>query len=210
MREFKEFPHVPLFLAGFGAKLGGMHRWILLASLLSASALAGTAYKWVDENGQVNYSDRPREGAEQVELPSSQGYGRRAPRPQAATPQALPAEQPESERPYDLMEISVPTEQETLWNIGGNVNVSVAMNPRLRVGHRLVIYLDGNRLDLNPPGASFVVPEVFRGMHSLQVAVVDAFDQEQVRTNPRRFMVQQTSALNPNRPAANPGGRSGN
>jgi hypothetical protein len=186
-----------------------MHRWILLASLLSASALADTAYKWVDENGQVHYSDRPQEGAEEVYLPSAQDYGRSAPRTQAATPQPQsPANPPAVERPYELMEISVPTEQETLWNTGGTINVAVDMQPRLRVGHRLVVYLDGSRLDLNPPSASFVVPEVFRGTHSLQVAVVDAFDQEQVRTNPRRFMVQQTSALNPQR--ANPGRPAGN
>jgi len=192
-----------------------MPKWILLASFLSASAFAGTAYKWVDENGQVHYSDRPREGAQEVILPSFQGSARRAaPRAGAATPSPQnAANQPAVERPYDRMEIASPTEQETLWNIGGNLNVSVDMVPRLRVGHRLVVYLDGDRLELNPPSASFVVPEVFRGTHSLQVAVVDAFDQELVRTNPRRFMVQQTSALNPQRAnprPANPGGSAGN
>lgn len=190
-----------------------MRSWIVLASLLSASAFAATAYKWVDENGQVHYSDRPQEGAEQVLLPAAQGYGRRSPPAQAPQVQPQdPASQPAVERPYERMEIAAPTEQETLWNTGGNVNVSVDMEPRLRVGHRLVVYLDGNRLDLNPPSASFVLPEVFRGMHSLQVAVVDAFDEEQVRTNPRRFMVQQTSVLNPQRAnqRANPGGQANN
>lgn len=188
-----------------------MRRWILLAVLLSTSVLAGPAYKWVDENGQVNYSDRPRPGAEKVQLPSYRSPGDNRPARPAAG-QATPAEATEPvnpDRPYELMEISAPTEQETLWNTGGNLNVAVNMSPRLLRGHRLVVYLDGGRLDINPPSTNFVLPEVFRGEHNLQVAVVDGFDQEVVRTLPRRFMIQQTSALNPQRANPNPGANSG-
>lgn len=186
-----------------------MRNWIFLASLLSASALAGPAYKWVDKNGLVHYSDRPQEGAQEVLL--SKGSGRaNAGRRAVPNPQPQNSAQPTEERPYDLMEITAPAEQETLWNTGGNLDVALAMQPDLRNGHRLVLYLDGKRLDMEPSSANFVVPEVFRGMHSLQVAVVDAFDEEQVRTHPRRFMVQQTSALNPQRANRGGGGPAGN
>ena len=193
-----------------------MGRWILLTALLSTGALAGPAYKWVDENGQVHYSDRPRPGAEPVELPS---YRRPAPSrsvtaPAPPSPTAGSEQPADPNRPYEVMEISAPAEQETLWNTGGNLNVALNLSPRLRRGDRLVVYLDGERLSLNPPGVNFVVPEVFRGMHSLQVAVVDGLDQEIVRTNPRRFMIQQTSALTPQQanpnPGANPAGNRAN
>ncbi len=179
-----------------------MRRWIFLAALLSTAALAGPAYKWVDENGQVHYSDRPRPGAETLELPV---YRTPAP-PRTTTGPSAPAVQEETsdpDRPYTRMEISAPAEQETLWNTGGNLNVAVNMSPRLRRGDRLVVYLDGERLGINPPSTSFVLPDIFRGQHSLQVAVVDGLDQEVVRTNLRRFMVQQTSVVAPN-PGANP------
>jgi hypothetical protein len=188
-----------------------MRRWILLAALLSTAALAGPAYKWVDETGQVHYSDRPRPGAEKVQLPAYRSPGDNRPaRPPTAQATPAEAEEPtDPDRPYELMEISAPTEQETLWNTGGNLNVAVNMSPRLRRGDRLVIYLDGERLGINPPSASFVLQEVFRGEHRLQIAVVDGFDQEVVRTLPRRFMIQQASALNPQRANINPGANPG-
>ena len=40
----------------------------IAAVLLVSQAAADGAYKWVDENGVVHYSDVPREGAELVNL----------------------------------------------------------------------------------------------------------------------------------------------
>ena len=39
-----------------------------VAALAAFPALADEIYRWVDEDGQVHYSDVPRDGAEQVEL----------------------------------------------------------------------------------------------------------------------------------------------
>ena len=36
---------------------------LVLGLLAATAALAQEAYRWVDEDGVVHYSDRPREGA---------------------------------------------------------------------------------------------------------------------------------------------------
>ena len=179
--------------------------------------MAGPAYRWVDENGQVHYSDRPREGAEEVRLPEYRRpqVNRPAAQPQPAarrgsTAPATPATPTAAEQrqPYRAIDIMQPTQQQTLWNTGGVLDVAVNLQPRLQPSHRMAVYLDGDRLDVNPGSTNFQLSEVFRGMHTLQVAIVDSFDQEIVRSLPVQFMVQQTSVLNPQR--ANSGGGQAN
>ena len=45
-----------------------MNNWLILLCLFWSAAQAVPVYRWVDENGQVNYSDRPGPGAVRIEL----------------------------------------------------------------------------------------------------------------------------------------------
>ncbi|HEY5568069.1 MAG TPA: DUF4124 domain-containing protein, partial [Gammaproteobacteria bacterium] len=52
-----------------------MGKWLIVLPMLYAAALAAApAWTWVDENGQRHFSDRPVEGAEQIELAGAQGF----------------------------------------------------------------------------------------------------------------------------------------
>ena len=55
---------------------------IALTSLLTAAALAAPAWTWVDEQGRRHYSDRPVEGATQIELSESQTFAAGSASPQ--------------------------------------------------------------------------------------------------------------------------------
>ena len=46
----------------------------LMSVASCAVALAGSVYKWVDENGVTHYSDQPHENAQKVELKAPQTY----------------------------------------------------------------------------------------------------------------------------------------
>lgn len=62
---------------------------MLLAAFACVSmAVAGSVYRWTDERGHVNFSDRPQEGAQKIEIDSDTPS-------QAATPnsQDKPADQ---------------------------------------------------------------------------------------------------------------------
>jgi hypothetical protein len=174
-----------------------MRKWLILLSALSGTAAsAAPAWTWVDANGVVHYSDRPEPGARQVELSSAQAIGTRvrdtAPRAtgQPATGAATAA--------YQSIEILSPAEQETLWNIGTLLPVQVRIQPALQAGHRYDVVLDGQRRNVNAVAASVTLPDVFRGTHTLQVVVIDAQGTELARSEPRTFIVQQTSTQNPN------------
>jgi hypothetical protein len=177
---------------------------VFLIVLMTAAASGAPAWRWVDETGQVHYSDRPVPGAEQIDLPGAQAFPSPALRTQGQAAQTVRREQqpPQATERYRVFEIVRPSQQETLWNIGAVLNVQVALEPALQPGHVLDVYLDGQRRNLNITSTEFSVPDVFRGVHTMQAVVLDAEGDEVVRSLAVTFMVQQTSILNPNNPNA--------
>jgi hypothetical protein len=166
--------------------------FMLLCLLAAVFAAAQEAYRWVDEDGVVHYSDRPREGAEAVELPTPNVTAvRPAPRANATTGDAAEESASEPAPGYTSIEIVSPKAEETLWNIEGVLNVSVALQPSLQPGHQVRAYFNG---EMQPAGGtSFQLQEVWRGVHNIQVEVVDANGKLMIRSRPSRFYVQQNT-----------------
>ena len=168
--------------------------FILLALLVAAGAFA-EAYTWTDEDGIVHYSDRPHPGAKIVELGES-----RSSRPQP-TPRPTTTAPSQSNRDntdatpagYTSLEIASPAAEETLWNIEATLNVSLTLTPALMPGHQVRAYFDGTPQIVS--GGSFQLEEVYRGVHNLQVEVIDETGKLMIRSRPNRFYVQQNSVL---------------
>jgi hypothetical protein len=184
-------------------------RWMGMVVLLvfSAGAVAGEMWRWVDERGIVHYSDRPHPGAERVELGPAQTYtAPELPPPRPAAPEP-PAEPVPS---YARLSIVSPEEGEMLWNIGGELGVELDLQPPLRDGHQLRVYLDGERVaDVPQASGRFTIGEVYRGEHTLRASIVDDRGRELVSSATTTFYVQQASILNPNRPRQRPGAGGG-
>lgn len=165
---------------------------ITILSLVAASAvLAEVVYRWVDETGIVQYSDLPHEGAERIELQFIAG---RAPRPRASIPttqQADPEPVQAAAPGYQSINIDSPGPEENLWNIGGTLNVFVNLQPALQSGHRVRVHMDGTPQMVT--GTSFTLPEIFRGVHNIQVEVIDQTGQLKIRSVNNRFYVHQNT-----------------
>lgn len=175
-------------------------RWIWLAVMcaFALGAQAQEVWRWVDENGVVHFQDRPRPGAEKVELKGPQTFTAPPVAPRRTEPEA-PA-QPEAAPGYTGFRIVAPAQGETLWNIGARLPVQLQLEPGLRPGHRLQLYLDGQRRDDIPQATQFVLSEVYRGEHQLRGSIVDSQGREVASTETVTFYVQQASIQNPNRP----------
>jgi hypothetical protein len=178
-----------------------MSKWLIVLPMLFASAVAAApAWTWIDENGRQHYSDRPVPGARQIELSGAQGFStaRRSTTGAVAaqTQSVTPAEEPF--QAYQSFNILSPAHQETLWNIGGNLNVQVELRPALQPGHQLDVFLDGQRVIIGSTAPQFTVPDVFRGLHTLQAVIMDSSGREVLRSLAVTVMVQQTSIQNPN------------
>ncbi len=165
----------------------------LIAALATGTALA-QAYKWVDENGVVHYSDVPVEGAEQIQLPTD---GSRPQRPTYAPPLqsqvdgSAEADQPPDVFNYSSIEIVAPAPEETLWNIEGVLNVALRVTPALRPEDQVRVYFDG--VEQMVTGTNFQIQEVYRGVHNIQAEIIDSTGRLMARSLPNRFYVQQNS-----------------
>ena len=166
---------------------------VLLGLLVAPFATAGEAYVWTDDEGVVHYSDRPVPGARKIELAEPNTGRSPAPRrPEAANGDAgeEPAE-PQAPFRYESLEVASPGAEQTLWNIGGVLNVSLALSPPLQPGHQVRVYFDGNAQIVE--GTSFQLQEVWRGVHNLQAEVLDETGKMLIRSQTNRFYVQQNS-----------------
>lgn len=175
---------------------------LLLLGLIVAAVASADVYRWVDENGNVNYSDRPHEGAETVTLPSAQTF--KAPITRRRRPASASAEtDAQTVFEYQLVEIVRPVQEEVVWNSGGKIDVAVRVAPELQSGHRLALFLDGERVDaLTSDATEITLTEVLRGEHELRAEVRGGSGIKLIESRPVNFTVQQTSQLNPNNPNA--------
>lgn len=160
-----------------------------------APAFAEDAFRWTDEDGIVHYSDVPVEGAERVDLSvysrttGVQLSGRSAARRNASGETAAPAD--DAPFRYETLTISSPAAEETLWNIEGVLNVTLALTPPLQEGHQVRVYFDGSPRLVS--GTSFQIDEVWRGVHNIQAEVIDSTGKLMIRSQPNRFYVQQNT-----------------
>jgi Domain of unknown function (DUF4124) len=164
---------------------------VIFAGLLAATlALADGAWKWTDDNGVVHYSDVPVEGAQAVNISEyTHNTGARiAPNTTPATSGNEPPP-PQAAFRYENISISSPGAEETLWNIEGVLSVNVSVTPALQSGHRVRAYFDGQERLVE--GTNFTINEVYRGVHNLQVEIIDNTGRLMIRSQPNRFYVQQ-------------------
>ena len=164
--------------------------FIAFIAILAAGVVMAQAYRWVDDDGVVHFSDRPQEGAVRIELPKSSP--RRTPTPTrtvARQPTAAATEETPTAFKYESLEISSPAAEETLWNIETILNVTLSVEPALQTGHRIRVYFDGESQMVS--GTSFQLESVYRGIHNLQVEIVDETGKLMIRSRTNRFYVQQ-------------------
>ncbi len=172
-----------------------MDKWptFLLAAVLAAGSLVADAmadaYRWVDSDGVVHYSDRPEPGAEQIALPEANTTNVRK---YSSGGAASPSEQTGADGSrYESLAISSPAAEETLWNIEGVLSVTLALSPGLKPGHQVRVYFDGSPRMVG--GTSFQLQEVWRGVHNIQAEVLDETGKLMIRSQPNRFYVQQNT-----------------
>ena len=137
----------------------------LIAGMLLA--LSGTAevYRSVDKDGNVVFTDQPSEGAEVIEIDELQTIKP----PAAGKFEYTPP--PAKPRPkYSELSITSPAHDLAIRDNGGNVTVTIASTPNLRIGDVLYLYLDGKEIELgNATSKSFT--SLDRGTHQLRAVI---------------------------------------
>lgn len=177
--------------------------WLALV-LFASGALATDVYTWTDAGGVQHWSDHPVPGARKIHLDQVPTYRNEGAKRDDSTSPRRPAQKPapgnsvEQARKYRTLEIVTPTEQEVLWNTGGQLPVALRIDPDLQAGDQVQLILDSQPLEgLSPTDTRFQLSDVYRGVHTLRVEVRDPDGKIMGSSNPVTFTVKQTSAIKP-------------
>jgi hypothetical protein len=175
----------------------------LCLALLVAFGASATTYRWVDEDGVTHFSDSPRPGSadpesQVIDIPRANVIQTRRPPPPPragnSSAQPKPAQDDSAPAGYQALRIVSPSDGDTLWNIGGTLNVGLQVSPALRAGDGIVLLLDGKLATPSPvSGTSLSIGEVYRGEHRISAIVRGANGQDLITSAPVTFFVQQAS-----------------
>jgi Domain of unknown function (DUF4124) len=168
-----------------------------LILLAAAPLVAADAYRWVDKDGVVHFSDQPVAGAQKVPLKPAAKPGSVAPTyapPNSSTEREGP---PQGSFRYAACSIASPTQDET-FSSTDTIGIGLDLQPSFRAGDRIQVALNGERLQQWPESAtSFLLSGLPRGSYSISVTVLGRGGDVMCTAAPIGFYVQQPSLLSP-------------
>ena len=87
---------------------------LLIVLLLPTFIVAAEVYRWVDDDGEAHYSDRPQEGAEKITIQEAQTFSNPVPqsRSSSTAPGSTTAAEDEDTASYSNIEIVSPKQEE--------------------------------------------------------------------------------------------------
>jgi len=145
---------------------------IILCLLFSSSSVLAEMYKWVDQEGNISYSDTPPyKGAESLDAPAITTM------PATTVPKkkATKTNQPDEEKTtiYSYLRITSPENDATIQNNEGNFSVAIAVKPSLDIksGHYFSLSMDGKVVQDKLSGSSANMSNIDRGSHKISVSV---------------------------------------
>ncbi len=154
--------------------LCGMKKLLILLLLFFSTTLSAEIYKWVDEKGDVHFTDEPRQGAEAVELKPATIFHSAPINPPAEKEVTGEPGQVPTKPSYDNITIMQPLNDQAVRSNGqGNLDVVVASTPDLNKGDNYRVSLDGILLEQDYTSNVISLNNLVRGTHTLSVDIVD-------------------------------------
>lgn len=164
---------------------------LLVLGLLPLTVGAAEIYRTVDENGNVVYTDRPTQGAKQVDLPELSTYESLPAPPLTTTPApSTPADGAQAVR----LSFVQPAEGETVFDNQGNLIVAVRIEPPLQPKQKLAVQID-DREPVRTLEPTYRFTDVHRGTHTVNAWVEDEVGETVGERASVTFYMRQASRL---------------
>ena len=174
-----------------------MVRLIVVALVLTWSLAAHSGvYRWVDDEGNVVFSDTPppqnsiTRDIQQVNIPPV----KTVPALQAPRISTNQRSNKTPRQPYKQFSITHPATDTAIRENTGNVKVQTLLNPSLQASDRVTLYMDGQVISEGRQ-TSFQLSNVDRGTHTLHAEVKDKTGKTLVSTEPVSFTLLRFSSL---------------
>ena len=159
-------------------------------------------YKFYDEDGNVVFADQPGPDAEVIEERKIQTIKSQRTRP---TTKLTEPDQKKKAFTYKELKITNPTNDENIRSNIGDINVDISVKPQLRqkLGHKLVLLLDGKPVSEPGTATGFALHEVDRGQHSLGAKIIGKKGETIISADSVTIHLKQISIQHP-KPAITP------
>lgn len=184
-------------------KVASKQAWLLIAAFVVAAATPAAAqdiYKFVDENGNLVYTDRPP-------TPESEPIALRAlsvvETPTFAGSRPTTQSEDESEGPslnelrrrYRDFRLVSPAPDQNFWGTGQVATVAWDTSAPLGDGVSVVFYLNGEAVSEPTRQATFNTPPMDRGAHQARADLVTNDNRVIATAGPTTFHIKQNSRL---------------
>ena len=181
-----------MLIALCSTMIGIMQKQFLLFLLLTLTLtpLSAKVYKWVDEEGNIQYGDRPVEGAETVKVPKSNSYTP-APLPEAEDQPGAGTDATDGS--YTTFSIAEPENDQTIRSNEGQVRISFFIEPTLQAGDKIALYLDGQKMKGEHTTTRLSLTNLERGTHTLKAEVLSAEGEQRASAKPVVFHLRKAS-----------------
>ncbi|MCO7225223.1 DUF4124 domain-containing protein [Pleionea sp. CnH1-48] len=160
-------------------------------------------YRWVDKSGNVHYSDKPQKGAEEQDIKEipvvkQQEYildekilnrFRENMEKEKNKDKTNKGKEPL----YKSIKFVEPTQEGIVRSNDGNMFATISVAPKLKDGHRVRLYLDGQPTNIQTE-LTFALSDVQRGPHTLKAEIVDADNKKVQSSKLLNFFVHKASA----------------
>ena len=143
---------------------------LLIAFTLSVNTNA-QIYRSIDKDGNAVFSDVPTDGAEEIELAEPTTVESLSVAPLPTTTNSSRNEREKSFE-YGPLVIITPKDDEAIRENTGNITVTATIQPDLRSGDTVVLYLDGKEYEDNVT-PTFTLSQLDRGTHTVRVSIKD-------------------------------------
>lgn len=172
--------------------------WPLLGSLLLLTHPAqAEMYKWIDEEGNVSYSDQPQhKDARKLVPPSDNTLPAMTIPPKA---QAAPVAPDEPETSYSSIQITSPEHDQAIRSNAGNISVSLSTEPALNLaqGHSISLLLDHQLVSENITTDQASLQNIDRGTHQLRAVIKNKQGKTLKQSDTITFHLHRHSILHP-------------
>lgn len=171
-----------------------LSKFILLASLIFSTSVHSEMYKWVDEEGNTNYSDKqPFENASTHITPDINTT------PAVKAPKPPIIEETAKQTVYQFFKITSPEHNATIRDNQGNFSISLAIQPALNTaqGHYISVLLDNKLAQDRLTGLGAQFSNVDRGTHQITALIKNKQGKILLRTKNITIYMHRKSVLNP-------------
>ena len=170
-----------------------MKNLCLLIALIFSVNLNAQIYRTIDKDGNAVFSDVETDGSEEIELtePSqveSLSVNPLPPRENSSR------DKREKAFKYESIVITSPNDDEALRNNSGSITINASIEPQLRYGHMIILYLDGEE-HMSSQSPTFSLSELNRGTHTARISIKDESGKILISSKTTTFHLQRHSAL---------------